>query len=60
MYDMEEEAMRMDGLAEVESANQDEMEDETKVEESESCEYKTSHTGIGIGVTTRPTPVGLI
>ena len=61
LYEMEEEAMRIDCLAEeLGSENKDEMEDETKVEESESCEYKTAHKGIGIGVTTRPTPVGLI
>ena len=57
---MEEEAMGMDGLVEeLVSENKDELEDVTKVEESESCEYKTPHKGIGIGVTTRPTPVGL-
>ena len=42
LYGMEEEAMRMDGLAEeLASENKDELEDETDVEESESCEYKT-------------------
>ena len=34
--------MRMDSLAEeMGSENEDEMEDKAKVEESESCEYKT-------------------
>ena len=42
------------------SENKDELEDETKVKESEMGEYKTPHQGIGVEVTTRPTPVGLI
>ena len=35
-------------------------EDETLVEESELGVYETPHKGLGIGVMTRPTPVGLI
>ena len=47
----------MDGLAgEMGSENEDEMKDEAKVEECDPCEYNTPENGLGIGVTTRPTP----
>ena len=47
-YDLEEEAMRRDGLAEeLKNKNEGEVEVETKIEESELGEFKTPNEGKG-------------
>ena len=59
LYDLEEETMRMDVLVEeLGNDNEDEAEDETLVEETDSCVYETLQKGLGIGAATRPTPLG--
>ena len=61
LYDLEEEAMRRDGLAEeLKNKNEGEVEVETKIEEPALGEYETPHQGDGSGRDSvrRPTPVG--
>ena len=52
--------MRDVSTEELGNENEDEAKDEALSEESESGVHETPHQGTGIGVTTRPTPVGLI
>jgi hypothetical protein len=55
-YDLEEEAMRRDGLAEeLKNKNEGEVEVETKIEEPALGNYETPHQGIGSEATTTPT-----
>ena len=60
VYDLEEEGMRRDvSTEELKKKKEDEDEGEILTEEPDSGGYVTPHQGIEVGVTTRPTPVGL-